>query len=62
MLTAIALNDRAAFAGEPEPFNRVGLGSICHKLGIVNTKAHDALADAYAGAEVYRAMALGMVG
>jgi len=61
MLTAIHLNDRAAFAGEPAPFNRVGLGSICHKLGIVNTQAHDALADAYAGAEVYRAMALGMI-
>jgi DNA polymerase III epsilon subunit-like protein len=61
MLTAIHLNDRAAFAGEPEPFNRVGLGSVCRKFGIVNTHAHDALADAYAGAEAYRAMCLGMV-
>ena len=60
MLTAIDLNDRAAFAGEQEPFNRVGLGSVCKKFGIINTKAHDALADCYAGAEAYRAMCLGM--
>ncbi len=62
MLTAVYLNDRAAFAGEPAPFNRVGLGSVCNKFGIKNTKAHDALADSYAGAEAYRAMTLGMKG
>ena len=52
MLTAIHLNDSAAFAGEPEPFNRVGLGSVCRKFGITNTHAHDALADAYAGPSI----------
>jgi DNA polymerase III epsilon subunit-like protein len=62
MLAAVFLNDKAAFAGEVMPFNRVGLGSVCNKFGIINTKAHDALADAYAGAEAYRAMALGMRG
>ena len=29
MLYAIALNDKAQFRGEPVPFNRVGLGSMC---------------------------------
>ncbi len=37
MLYAISLNDKAAFAGEPVPFPRVGLGSMCAKLGIVRT-------------------------
>ena len=36
MLYAIALNDKAAFAGEPVPFPRVGLGAMCTKLNIVN--------------------------
>ena len=42
--------------GEPIPFNRVGLGSLCRKFNIVNANAHDALADALAEAEVYRAL------
>ncbi len=54
MLLAIALNDRAICNAEPAPFSRVGLGSICKKLNIVNTNPHDALADCLAGAEVYR--------
>jgi DNA polymerase III epsilon subunit-like protein len=56
MLYAISLNDKAAFAGEPPPFNRVGLGSLCRKLNIVNTNPHDALSDCLAEAEVYRAL------
>ena len=39
----LAINDRAAFRGEPIPFNRVGLGSLCRKFNIVNANAHDAL-------------------
>jgi DNA polymerase III epsilon subunit-like protein len=62
MLLAVSLNDMAAFRGEPAPFNRVGLNWICTKLGITNKNAHDALSDAYAGAEVYRAMVMGMAG
>ena len=50
------LNDKAAFAGEPAPFPRVGLGAMCAKLGIVNTNPHDALADCIAEAEVYHAL------
>ncbi len=56
MLLAIAINDKAAFRGEAIPFNRVGLGSLCNKFNIVNANAHDALADALAEAEVYRAL------
>jgi DNA polymerase III epsilon subunit-like protein len=56
MLYAVALNDRAAFMGEELPFNRVGLGSLCNKLGVTNANAHDALADCIATAEVYRAL------
>jgi DNA polymerase III epsilon subunit-like protein len=56
MLYAISLNDRYACAGEPVPFNRVSLGSLCAKLNITNTNPHDALADCLAEAEVYRAL------
>lgn len=56
MLYALSLNDKSAFAGEPVPFNRVGLKSLCRKLGVENRQAHDALSDALAEAEVYRTM------
>ena len=56
MLYAISLNDKAAFAGQPVPFNHVSLGSMCNKLGITNTNPHDALADCIAEAEVYRTL------
>ena len=56
MLLAIAINDKAAFRGETIPFNRVGLASLCNKFNIVNANAHDALSDALAEAEVYRAL------
>ncbi len=56
MIYAIGLNDKAAFAGEPIPFSSVGLKSMCKKLGIVNTRPHDAYADAVAEAEVYRSL------
>jgi len=56
MLYAISLNDKAAFAGEPAPFPRVGLGAMCKRLGITNTNPHDALADCLAEAAVYHAL------
>jgi len=56
MLLAVMMNDIAAFRGEELPFNRVGLGSLCNRLGVTNTNPHDALADCMATAEVYRAM------
>lgn len=58
MLLALSLNDRAAFAGESAPFSMVGLKSLCKKFGIVNENPHDALSDALAEAEVYRALVL----
>jgi DNA polymerase III epsilon subunit-like protein len=56
MLYALSLNDKYACAGEAAPFNHVSLGSLCKKLGIVNTNPHDALADCLAEAEVYRTL------
>lgn len=56
MLLAVMMNDIAAFRGEDLPFNKVGLGSLCNRLNVVNQNAHNALADCYATAEVYRAM------
>ena len=56
MLYALALNDKAAFMGLPAPFNKVGLGSLCKHFKIHNPNPHDALCDALAEAECYRAM------
>lgn len=56
MLYALALNDKSAFMGLPAPFARVGLGSICKRFNILNANPHDALSDALAEAECYRAM------
>ena len=56
MLLAISINDKFAMRGEALPFNRVSLGSLCNKFNIVNINAHDALSDAIAEAEVYRAL------
>ncbi len=56
MIFALSLKDRAAFAGEEDPFPWVGLSALCKKFGIVNENPHDALCDAVAEAEVYRAL------
>ena len=56
MITGIYLNDKAAFAGEPIPFPRVGLKAMAKKFGIINPRPHDAFADAVTEAEVYRAL------
>jgi len=56
MSLALSLKDRAALAGEPMPFNYVGLGALCKKYGVINEKPHDALCDARAEAGVYRAL------
>ena len=58
MLFATSLNDRSSFAGEAALFSRVGLNSLCKHFGIVNENPHDALSDALAEAEVYRALLL----
>lgn len=56
MILALAMNDKAAFAGEPAPFSRVGLKALCSKFAVHNSRPHDALCDALAEAEVYRAL------
>jgi len=58
MLLAISMNDRAAFAAEKIPYPYVGLNALCKQFDIVNENPHDALSDAYAEAEVYRALLL----
>jgi len=58
MTLALAMNDRAAFAGRPQPFPAVGLRAIGTRFGIANEKQHDALCDCLTEAEVYRAMLL----
>jgi DNA polymerase III epsilon subunit-like protein len=54
MIDARFINDRAVARGKEPVFPRVGLGSMCRKLGITNNKPHDALSDCLAEAEVYR--------
>jgi len=56
MLFALSMNDKSAFLGVPPPFPKVGLGSICKHFNIINPGPHDALCDAIAEAECYRAM------
>jgi len=56
MLFAININDACAFHGKDIPFGYVGLGAMCNKFGIEMEKAHDALSDARAEAELYRRM------
>lgn len=56
MLYALALNDKSSFMGLAAPFNQVGLNSLCKHFNVHNPSPHDALCDALAEAECYRAM------
>ena len=56
MVLALGIKDRAAFAGEPDPFPRVSLSALCIKLDVENLNPHDALGDAVAESKVYRAL------
>jgi len=56
MSYALAINDRAFYAGERIPFKRVRLRDLCEHFHITNPTAHDALQDCYTEAEVYRAL------
>jgi len=51
---AASLNDRAFFLGEDIPFPKLSLIVLCKQLGILYEKAHDALADCQATAELYK--------
>jgi DNA polymerase III epsilon subunit-like protein len=54
MEAAITVNDHAVRHGRRPPFERTSLPWLCEHFGINNPKAHDAFADATAGALVYR--------
>ncbi len=51
---AAYLNDRAAMRGDVVPFSKINLAWLCNKLNVENNRAHDALQDCIATAEVYR--------
>lgn len=50
------IQDRADHQREAFPFGRIGLASLCEKLGIDNGGPHRALYDCMASAEVYAAL------
>lgn len=52
--TCCFINDYHERRGDFFPFNKLGLKSICNKLGVDLVNAHDAMADALATAECYR--------
>jgi DNA polymerase III epsilon subunit-like protein len=56
MVYALAIGDRMALAGRAAPFESVSLSGLCRAFNVNNPKPHDALHDALAEAEVYRAM------
>jgi DNA polymerase III epsilon subunit-like protein len=56
--TALFLNDYAAFHAEAVPFPKVNLKYLCSQLKIENLRAHSAVSDCVATAEVYRQMVM----
>lgn len=53
-VAAAYLNDQAAMRGDVVPFSKIKLSWLCNKLNVENVRAHDALQDCMATAEVYR--------
>jgi DNA polymerase III epsilon subunit-like protein len=56
MTTALFINDCHAMKAEPAPFPKVNLAYLCSQLQIPTPKAHDALGDCVAAAQVYKRM------
>jgi DNA polymerase III epsilon subunit-like protein len=56
MAKALDMNDQAARAGREIPFKKVGLADLCLHFQIEHHNPHDALADCYAEAQVYKSM------
>jgi DNA polymerase III epsilon subunit-like protein len=54
MVCALHHNDIADHRGNRIEYPKVGLGTLCGRLKVKNQKAHDALQDCIATAEVYR--------
>ena len=62
MAVANFCNDKADFQGEAFPYQKVNLTYLCNTLHVDRIgKAHDALSDCYATAEVYRRMLKGLL-
>ena len=62
MAVATYLTDRADFRTEPYPFNKVNLPWLAKQYHIDHSRAHDALADCYTTAQVYKRLVLGSAG
>ena len=58
MIVAQYLNDRASMHGEKVPFSKVNLTWLANKLNVKIERAHDALSDCVATAEVYRQLVM----
>jgi DNA polymerase III epsilon subunit-like protein len=58
MVCASFLNDRADFRQEPFPYNKVNLAWLAKQHHIDHSRAHDALADCFTTAQVYRQLVL----
>lgn len=56
MTAALFMNDRADQKMDPVPYPKVSLKYCCSQLSVRNERAHDALQDCVATAEVYRNM------
>jgi DNA polymerase III epsilon subunit-like protein len=54
MIAANYLNDRAAMHGEKTPYPKVNLSYLASTLKVPMERAHDALSDCVATAEIYR--------
>lgn len=52
------MNDRADVMNQPYPHPHISLDRLCQQLDVKNHKAHDALYDCLATAEVYRRLVL----
>ncbi len=55
-VTAAYLNDLAAMHAEKVPFSKINLAWLCKELNVTLDRAHDAMADCVATAEVYKKM------
>lgn len=57
-IVAAYLNDLAAMHAEKVPFSKINLSWLCKELKVPLERAHDAMADCVATAEVYRKLIL----